>query len=329
MLSRLIYAPEYDFGVLGLERLHPFDARKFSKAWQHLRAKFGEMLSGKTTLVDRAVNDVELSLVHTHAYLQSLSASANIAKVVEVAPLKYLPAQVLCKGLVTPARYAVRGTLTAAREALEGATVFNLGGGFHHAFADHGEGFCFFADAALAIEMMRHEARLRPGDSVIMIDLDVHRGNGFFSFYEDDSTVGMFDLYNMQIYPGLKDDPDDRFPFVIPMRSGLGSKAYLDLLMTELPRFLEAYSTPKLAFYNAGTDILSTDKLGSLDVDFAAVMQRDRYVVDALRQRNIPVVIMSSGGYSADSYRLIVELATHVLGLDTASPATALKTSTL
>lgn len=314
MKTRLVYSPHYDFGVKWLDKLHPFDAKKFSRAWALLEAEFGDELSRLTKVVDQPVSDETLLQVHTRDYLLSLQKSKTISAVIEIPLLALTPNYILQKGLINPAKYATAGTLIATKLAFEqNAIVFNLGGGFHHAFADHGEGFCFFADAALALEILKREEKINQNDKVIMIDLDVHRGNGFSKFYESDKNVGIFDLYNMQIYPGLLDDPNDEQPFIIPMRAGLNSEDYLDLLKTEFPLFLDAHQNPKIAFYNAGTDILASDKLGHLNVSYEAVKERDRYIVDALRARNIPTVIMTSGGYSKESYKLVAELASYLI----------------
>lgn len=313
MKSRLVFSPHYDFGMMGLEKLHPFDSKKFSKAWAILLQEFGGKLSGVSSFVAAPVSDEALGVIHSKDYLASLSESKNVASVVEIPALRFVPNTVLQKGLIEPARYATAGTLLAAREALESKVVFNLGGGFHHAFSDHGEGFCFFADAAFAIETLRTENQLSRNDKVLMIDLDAHRGNGFTSFYENDKSVSIFDMYNMQAYPGLKQgDPDD-FPFIIPLRSGLGSAEYLQTLKAELPSFLESNPGPALAFYNAGTDILASDKLGGLNVDYDSVNERDRFVIDLLRDKNIPTVIMTSGGYSKDSFKLVADLASYLI----------------
>ncbi|MES2673661.1 MAG: histone deacetylase [Pseudomonadota bacterium] len=316
MKTRLVYSPHYDFSILGMEKLHPFDAKKFSKAWTLLQQEFGDTSKQHTTFVSAPVSDQELLAVHTEDYLKSLMHSKAIADVIEVSLLALLPSSLLRKGLVTPAKYATAGTILATRQALEGAVVFNLGGGFHHAFADHGEGFCFFADAAVALAAGRNNNLISQDDTVVMIDLDAHRGNGFTSFCENDKSVGIFDLYNMQAYPGLKDDPNDEFPFIIPLRAGLGSEEYLQILKEELPIFLNKYKTPKLAFYNAGTDIVATDKLGGLNVSYEAVIERDKFVIDQLRALNIPTVIMTSGGYSKESHKLIAELASYLLRIN-------------
>lgn len=313
MKTKLVYSPRYNFGLMGLEKLHPFDAKKFSRTWHSLESEWRGQLSDYAVDVPEPISDEQLLRVHSSAYLNSLHSNKNITKVVEISAIHFLPNLMLQKGLITPARFATAGTLEAARLALTGCMAMNIGGGFHHAFADHGEGFCFFADAALAIETLRAEDKLSPTSNIVMIDLDAHRGNGFTSFYEDDKHVGIFDLYNMQVYPGLKEgDPED-FPWIIPMRAGLGSSEYLQLVEAELPRFLDHWQQPALAFYNAGTDVLSTDKLGALNVSYDAVKTRDRFVVDLLRKKSIPTVTMTSGGYSKESYQLIAALASYLI----------------
>lgn len=320
MKTRLVYSPHYNFSMLGLEKLHPFDATKFSKVWQTLYKKYGNKLNHYTTFVNTPVTNRELLLVHTEEYLHSLKYSKVIADILDIPLLAWMPHYLLQKGSITPAKYATAGTIIATQQALDGAIVFNLGGGFHHAFSDHGEGFCFFADAALALKIAINNHLLAENDRVMMIDLDAHRGHGFASFQHDDSgqvkkNIGIFDLYNAQAYPGPNNDPEETLPFVIPLRAGTGSEEYLDLLQRELPTFLKAYSGAKLAFYNAGTDVLATDRLGGLNVNYASIIARDKFVINMLHARNIPTVIMISGGYSPYSHQLIAELAAYVLTL--------------
>ncbi|ABC31797.1 Deacetylases, including yeast histone deacetylase and acetoin utilization protein [Hahella chejuensis KCTC 2396] len=314
MKTLLAYSPHYDFRLPGLAALHPFDASKYSRAWSVLREHFGEKLADITLQINDPATTESLALAHSREYLASLSHSAAISRVVENSLLKWLPSSLLQKGLLTPAKYAVAGTITAAHKAIEEeAIVFNLGGGFHHAFRDHGEGFCFFSDAALAIQLLRAEKRLGSADEVLMIDLDAHRGNGFESYIASDPMVHNFDMYNFQAYPGLHQGNPDEFPFMLPLHAGTDTEVYLNILREELPRLFNHVKQPKLAFYNAGTDILKGDKLGGLSVDYNGVKARDHFVLDMLIKHNIPTVIMTSGGYSKDSYRLIADLAQHLL----------------
>lgn len=314
MKTKLFYSENYDIRMLGLDFLHPFDGKKFSKAWGGIQSQLDKIPPSDsfegTHLVDSAISDEALSLVHSRSYLNSLTIKSTIAQVVEVKVLNFLPLSWLQMGILEPARFAATGTLNAAEYALRNNAIgFNLGGGFHHAFREKGEGFCFFSDAPLAIESLKSSGELTSDDRVLMIDLDAHRGNGFESYYPDKPNIGIFDLYNAQAYPGLHPGDVDDYPFIIPLRAALGSEDYLDSLYEDLPKFLDIFDDAKLAFYNAGTDIIDTDRLGGLKVSYDAVRKRDRFVIEQLIQRKIPTVIMTSGGYSKDSYKLIADLA--------------------
>ena len=211
-------------------------------------------------------------------------------------------------------RFATAGTVLAMRYALEErGVVMNIGGGYHHAFRDHGEGFCLFADVAAGIAQHRAEGRLAAQDRIAVIDLDAHRGNGFAQIHEHDHAIHIYDLYNFQVYPGLLPDWDpDRTPYSIPIRSGSRDEEYLEELSESLPRFLESVGEIRLAVYNAGTDIVSGDPLGRLNVSPEGVRARDRFVLDLLARRRTPTVIVTSGGYTDLSHALIADLGIHL-----------------
>lgn len=313
MKSKLVYSNLYDFRLWGLDKLHPFDAKKFSRAWASLQAAIPN-LNDYVLTPEAPVTDETLRLAHTAGYLEALKTSSAIANVIEVKVARLLPSKILISNLLDPIRLATQGTLLAAEYAVKNqALVMNLGGGFHHAFADHGEGFCFFADAALAIKKLRHDLSLTSSDLVAMIDLDAHRGNGFESFFAGDEHVAIFDMYNFQVYPGMHQGDVDDFPFMVPLRSGISGKDYLAALSDELPRFLKSLNKPKLVFYNAGTDVLKGDPLGRLNVEYTDVVERDNYVLRLLRELNVPVVVLTSGGYTSESYKLIAECARSLL----------------
>jgi len=311
----LVYSPRYDFSMLGLERLHPFDARKFSRAWALLRERLGSELDRCWVEPEGPAPDAALRRVHGVEYLESLQRSAVVAEILELAALRLLPSAVLQRGLLTPMRVAVAGTTLAAARALAGDTIaMNLGGGFHHAFADHGEGFCVYADVAIAIAELRAAGALAASDVVGVIDLDAHRGNGFWSFAQADPAIAVLDLYNFQRYPGPFDGDDEAFPFQIPLRAGMRDEAYLEIVAAALPPFLDSLGSPRLVVYNAGTDIVDGDPIGGLAVSPGGVLRRDRMVIAALAERSIPGLIVTSGGYTDRSHALIAELALLVIG---------------
>jgi histone deacetylase 11 len=315
MNVKFVFSPRYDFSMMGLERLHPFDAHKYGRAWALLKRKLDGDLERYWLDPKEPASDELLLRVHTKEYLASLRSSATVARALELWPARFVPNSLLQSGALTPMKFAVQGTVLATEVALRtGAMVMNFGGGFHHAFRDHGEGFCIYADMALAIADQRAAGRLRSEDQIMVIDLDAHRGNGFEDIVELDGAVHVFDVYNSQIYPGLLPhwDPDAK-PFIIPVLPMTNDQDYRNILTTDLPKFFEHVGSAKLAFYNAGTDIVSGDPIGRLDVSPEAVTARDRLVIDMLASRRIPTVILPSGGYTKISHKLIAEMALYLV----------------
>ncbi len=314
MKTHLVYASQYDLNFPGLNKIHPFDGLKFSKAWKIISSDFAGEIERLWIKPEKPIEDDVLLTLHSREYLNSLNNSSTIAQVVEIYPAKYIPSFILKSRLLKPLKLACNGTLMAAEMALENhEIVMNTGGGYHHAHADHGEGFCFFADAALSILNCRDKGLLSADDSVLMVDLDAHRGNGFESVIRDDPAVKNFDMYGFQTYPGMHEGDPDLFPYMIPLKSGMKDEAYLNILAEKLPGFLDENSDAKLIFYNAGNDIVDIDPLGGFNVSYDGVVKRDQFVIDQFTQRGIPVVIMTSGGYTELSHKLIAELASIVI----------------
>lgn len=310
MNSQLIYSDKYDFDFKLLNKLHPFDGLKFSKAWKLISTEFKTEIDSLWVASENEISDDALLKVHTSQYLASLDKSSVISSVIEIGMAKFIPSSVLKSVLLNPVKLACKGTLIAAEQALMNKSIaMNIGGGFHHAFSDHGEGFCFYADAALSIINCREKGLLKADDTVLMIDLDAHRGNGFESVTKADKTVKNFDMYGFQSYPGLHDGEPDEYPYMIPLKSGVNDLTYLSILETELEKFLNENDSVKLVFYNAGNDILESDPLGGLKVSYEGVVKRDEFVIQQLRKRNIPTAVMTSGGYTSDSHKLIAQLA--------------------
>ena len=315
MTPALVYSPGYDFSLMGFERLHPFDCRKFSRAFALIERNLGRDIERFWQQPMEAVRDEDLLRVHTKGYLDSLNSTGVVAQALEVPALRFLPHSLIERGLLTPMRLAVAGTNLAMRLALEtdGAISMNLGGGFHHAFRDHGEGFCLFADVAVAIAAARARGDLSSNDPILIVDLDAHRGNGVLEIFCADPAVHVLDLYNFQNYPGLFPGDPEAFPFQIPLKAQTGDAAYLETLQEELPKFLDSTPRPRLAIYNAGTDIVVGDPVGRLAVSPGGVEVRDRLVIDTLASRGIATTVVTSGGYTERSHELIAKLAITIL----------------
>ena len=212
--------------------------------------------------------------------------------------------------LIARGRVIAQGTLDCARLAVEDGVALNIAGGTHHSFADRGEGFCVYNDIAIAANELLHTGEI---SKAIVVDLDVHQGNGTAKIFEDDPRVFTVSFHGARNYPTRKmtSDVDVGFP------DGTGDKAYLDKLYELLPGLLDAVK-PDRVFYLSGVDILETDKLGRLACSIQGCKQRDRFVFEECRRRGLPVAVSMGGGYSerlatiieahANTYRMALDV---------------------
>ncbi|MBK8248022.1 MAG: histone deacetylase [Gemmatimonadetes bacterium] len=187
---------------------------------------------------------------------------------------------------------AVGGTLAAAQQSLRSGIAMNLAGGTHHAFADHGEGYCVFNDVAVATRALQAEALVR---RVAIVDLDVHQGNGTHAIFTGDPDVFTFSMHGARNYPfrkvaGMVD---------VELADGTGDDEYLEVLGRHLPAVL-ARAQPDLVFYLAGADPHEGDRLGRLALTHEGLARRDHMVLTACRDVGIPVAITIAGGYGRD-----------------------------
>ncbi len=233
---------------------------------------------------DRApVEDVRL--VHTERYVDDIDGGRLDAAAERKLGFPWSPA------LVERSYRSVGGTIAASRAALEYGIAINLSGGTHHAFADHGEGFCVFNDVAIAIRALQREQRLA---RVVVIDLDVHQGNGTNAIFAGDERVFTFSMH------GAKNYPFHRVPGCVDIElpDGTGDDAYLEILAAALPNALRSAGA-ELVVYLAGADILAGDRLGRLSLTQAGMARRDALVLEACREIGLPVAIVLGGGYGA------------------------------
>ncbi len=314
---KIIYNPNYNIGFFGLEKLHPFDSRKYEHAWEVLQKKFGAKLAESHIDVDRPASDEELLLVHTQEYLDSLQSSPVIATALEMQAFRVFPAALLNQHVLQPMRWAARGSVLAAKAALEQGIAVNLSGGYHHAKPSRGEGFCIFSDIALIVRQLRSEGELTLEQKTVYIDLDAHQGNGVCYQFKNDPSFRIFDMYNGTIYPASDNFATSRVNCRIQLPSGFDGTRYLQVLREQLPTFLDspAQAGAALAIYNAGTDVYAADSLGDLKVSAEEILERDLFVIDELRKRNLPVVMLLSGGYSQESFQLVAATVSKLLRL--------------
>lgn len=185
-----------------------------------------------------------------------------------------------------------KGTIQCCHAALYKGIGLNIAGGTHHAFADRGEGFCLLNDFAVAANYLLDQQLAR---QILIIDLDVHQGNGTAAIFRNDPRVFTFSMHGRHNYPFHKEISD----LDIPLEDGTDGAIYLQLLGEHLPRLLETVK-PDFAFYLSGVDILDTDAFGKLKVSRDACRERDALVLSALHSRAIPVAVSMGGGYSPD-----------------------------
>jgi histone deacetylase 11 len=310
-MFRVAYHPRYNLGFPGAERLHPFDLRKYARAWHVLKKSLGRRLQEIHLRVAAPTSDEQLALIHTPEYLKSLRTSAVVAQAIEVPSLRRAPWWLLDRFVLQPMRWAAAGTIEAANAALRDGLAFNLGGGFHHAKPNGGEGFSIYNDIAVMVRVLRQSGQLAEDSRVAYIDLDAHQCNGVACCFRDDPRVFLFDIHNGAIYPMLDVEARERVDCLLPVRPGCRGNEYLNLLRKSLPPFLGSVgrsATIGLAIYNAGTDVLDGDPLGGLPLSMEDVLARDCFVLKTLRERKLPTVVLTSGGYTSVSYQAIAQM---------------------
>jgi acetoin utilization deacetylase AcuC-like enzyme len=227
-----------------------------------------------------------LRLVHTGDYIARLTEGALTEAEQRRIGFPWSPA------LVERSYRAVGGTCEAAHAALSSRVAINLAGGTHHAFPDHGEGFCVFNDVAVAIRMLQRAGRIA---RAAIVDLDVHQGNGTHAIFAGDASVFTFSMHGGRNYPFAKVPGT----LDVELADGTGDDEYLDRLAEALPGVI-ARAEPDLVIYLAGADPHEGDRLGRLRLTFDGLARRDAMVLHACREVGIPVAVTIAGGYGVD-----------------------------
>jgi acetoin utilization deacetylase AcuC-like enzyme len=231
-----------------------------------------------------AARDEQIALVHTTAYLRKIRDDAftleeRLTLEVPFSPA-YREASRLCAG----------GTLLAARAALRDGLAAHLGGGFHHAFPGHGEGFCLINDVAVAIAVLRAEGVVH---RAAVIDLDVHHGNGTAAIFAHEEEVFTFSMHQERNYPAFKPPGD----LDVGLDDGADDATYLAILERSLARIIPEHR-PELAIYLAGADPYREDQLGGLGLTLEGLKRRDAMVLERCHAAGVPVAIVLAGGYA-------------------------------
>ncbi|CAF1094030.1 unnamed protein product [Rotaria sp. Silwood1] len=299
----IIYSSNYNIGFLYMEKLHPFDSSKWGSIINFLQQ--AKMITNDTIVTPNEATTNDLLLVHTKHYLSSLKWSIQVARVLEVPLVAMLPNFIVQWRILKPLRYQTGGTVLAGKLALERGWSINIGGGFHHCSSDSGGGFCAYADITLLIINLftYYSNQIK---KVLIIDLDAHQGNGYERDFMNDDRVYIMDMYNRQIYPH-DHQAKNAIRCKIELENYTNDKIYLRLLHINLEKCLNEFQ-PNFIVYNAGTDILQGDPLGNLDITPEGIIIRDEIVFSkCIRERNIPIVMCTSGGYQRTNARIIAD----------------------
>jgi acetoin utilization deacetylase AcuC-like enzyme len=305
---KLLYHDHYDLHL----GPHVFPSQKFRLVYETLLreglAREGDFLRPE------AASDVDILRVHTADWIRKLKTGTLTASDVMLLEVPYSPE------LVEAVWLATGGSILAGQMALRDGFASNLSGGFHHAYADHGEGFCAIHDVAVAIRRLQADGAIK---KAIVVDTDVHHGNGTAAIFRNDPTVFTLSIHQLNNYPGHK--PPSNVD--LNMDDRVEDEEYLGALIPAVQQALDNFR-PEILFYVGGADPYCEDQLGGLSLTKEGLKNRDRSVFEEARRRGIPVATTLAGGYARrveDTVRIHVNTifaASEVaLAFPSASPA--------
>jgi len=273
-----------DHFVLPLPDGHTFPMAKYSRL-RELVVSEGIVAPADLRVPDAATPE-QLELVHTRRYVDAVISGTLDAREQRRIGFPWSPA------MAERARRSVGATIAASRQALQDGVSANLAGGTHHGFPDHGEGYCVFNDVAVAARIVQRDHAV---GRILVIDLDVHQGNGTAAIFAEDESVFTVSVHAAGNFPFRKERSD----IDVELADGTADVEYLAKLDEVLDQAFER-ARPQMVFYVAGADPYEGDRLGKLALSVEGLRERDRRVFDAAAARRIPVVVTMAGGYGAD-----------------------------
>ena len=290
---KLIYDHRYDLNL----GAHVFPSQKYRLVHDALLEQ--GIAATDDFLAPQPASDEDVLLVHGKEYVQKLKT--NTLSYTEKMRLE-IP---WSKELIEACWLAAGGSILAGRRALADGLAANIGGGFHHAYPDHGEGFCAIHDVAVAIRRLQRDQAIA---SAMVIDTDVHHGNGTAAIFAGDPTVFTFSIHQENNYPYPK--PPSNIDVDLP--DGVDDYDYLAILEKHLHKAFEEFN-PGIIFYVAGADPYREDQLGGLALSLEGLARRDTMVFDYARRNRVPIAITLAGGYArrvSDTVRIHVATIT-------------------
>jgi acetoin utilization deacetylase AcuC-like enzyme len=275
---KVVYHPRYDLNL----GAHVFPSQKFRLIAEKLISSGAADRSD--FLEPEPASDGDLLRVHTPSWVHKLRTGTLTASEIMKLEVPYSPE------LVEAVWLAAGGTILAAQSALRDGFGSNLSGGFHHAYANHGEGFCAIHDVAVAVRRLQADGSIK---TAMIVDTDVHHGNGTASIFADDPSVFTVSIHQENNYPAHKPPSD----VDLNMRDGAGNDEYLAALIPTVNRCMDNFH-PDMVFYVGGADPYGEDQLGGLMLTLDGLKRRDREIFEAACSRDIPVVTALAGGYA-------------------------------
>ena len=262
------------------EHLFPMDKYRLTHEILLIKGEFGPENFEEA----HPIKDEDLLRFHTPEYVEKIKTGKLTPYEVEMLEMPFFPE------MVKAFYHHAGGTLQAAHTALRDGISCNLGGGFHHAYPDHGEGLCLINDIGVAAKTLLDEGKIQ---RVLILDLDVHQGNGNAYFFKDDPRVMAFSMHCESIYP----DPKETAGININLPDGMMEDAYMDTLRSYYYTIFDQF-LPQLVIYVAGADVYEGDLIGRLKLSIAGIKHRDESVFWEAATRNIPIVSVAGGGYA-------------------------------
>ena len=278
MPPALVYSDGYyvDIGA------HVFPLKKYRLVYRQLRESG---ILGKNLVEPEPASEADLLLVHSKSYVEDLMRARSTARTIP----SELP---ISQEIIRAFLLSTGGTVRACTEALASGCAVNLGGGFHHAFPEHAEGFCYINDMAVAIRKLKKQKK---EIKVAVIDCDLHQGNGTAFIFKDDKRVYTFSMHQRDLYPPKQDSSWD-----IHLPNRVGDEEYLGHLEKAVPAIMEKFK-PGFVLYQAGADPYEGDQLGDLKLTIEGLKRRDSVVFANCKKQGVPVAALLGGGYAVNT----------------------------
>ncbi len=280
-MLKIAYSEVFHYSV---PEKHRFPMQKYTLIPKRLLAE--GTITTDNFFAPQCLSEEEILSTHTPEYWHKLKTQTLTRKEARPIGFEMTPA------LVERGRHIAHATYECAMYAQQYGVAMNVAGGTHHAFANHGEGFCVFNDVCIASNLLLNRGQAQ---QILVIDLDVHQGNGNASIMANEPRVFIFSMHGAKNYPFRKEVSD----LDIELDNDTGDEEYLRILKETLPRLISQVN-PDMIFYQSAVDVLATDKLGKLSLTQAGCKARDEYVLRQAKSANIPVAVVMGGGYSED-----------------------------